>query len=136
MSSTIDPHQPANLISKQPARLLVVDDELGVRRVVELALTRAGHHVRTANSSAQAIAACESETFDLVLSDLTVLEGNGQELARWMAANRPETRTAIMTAHGCEVSDYSRRYNLLPKPFLPQDLVSFVARVLSDETAR
>jgi DNA-binding NtrC family response regulator len=136
MSSTMDPHQPANLISKQAARILVVDDVPGVKRVVGLALTRAGHDVRTASSSAQAIAACESESFDLVLSDLTVLEGNGHELARWMAANRPETRTAIMTAHDVEVSDYSRRYNLLPKPFLPKDLVSFVARVLSDETAR
>jgi DNA-binding NtrC family response regulator len=92
--------------------------------------------VRTANSSAQAIAACESEPFDLLLSDLTVLEGNGHELARWMAANRPETRSAIMTAHDVEVSDYSRRSNLLPKPFPPKDLVSFVARLLSDGTAR
>jgi DNA-binding NtrC family response regulator len=57
----MDPHQPANLISKQAARILVVDDEPGVKRVVGLALTRAGHDVRTANNSAQAIAACETE---------------------------------------------------------------------------
>jgi DNA-binding NtrC family response regulator len=107
----------------------------GVRRVVELALTRAGHEVRTANSSAQATAACESESFDLLLSDLTVLEGNGHELARWMATNRPETRTAIMTAYDVEVPDCSSWYNLLLKPFPPKDLV-FVAHLLSDETAR
>ena len=61
---------------------------------------------------------------------------NGHELAQWVAMNRPKTQTALMTGYDatCQECPFSPRCSILAKPFLPKDLVSFVARVLSEET--
>jgi len=55
---------------------------------------------------------------------------NGHELAQWVAMNRPKTQTALMTGYDatCQECPFSPRCSILAKPFLPKDLVSFVAR--------
>jgi DNA-binding NtrC family response regulator len=114
-------------------RILVVDDEAAVRKLVEMALTRAGYLVRSAADAAQAMALCESETFDLLLSDVRMPGMNGHALAQWVAARSPDTRTALMTAYDveCPGCPFSPRCRILAKPFLPRDLVAFVAGVLT-----
>ena len=114
----------------------MVDDEPGVRRFVATALTHAGYSVHTAADASEAIATCESESFDLLLSDIAMPGLNGHELAQWVATNHPKTRTALMTGYDatCQGCEYSPRCSLLAKPFLPRDLVSFVTGVLSCET--
>jgi two-component system, cell cycle response regulator CpdR len=123
-------------MSKYAARILVVDDEQSVRRVVTTALARAGYEVHAAVSAAQAITTLRTESFDLVLSDVIMPGMNGHELAQWVAINHPGTQTALMTGYDptCQGCTLSPRCSMLPKPFLPSDLVSFVARVLSGET--
>jgi two-component system cell cycle response regulator CpdR len=136
MSATLNSGQLVKPTSKQAARILVVDDEQGVRRVVTTALTRAGYAVHAAANASQAIATCESESFDLVLSDVIMPGMNGHELAQWVAMNHPKTQMALMTGYDatCQGHDASPCCSRLAKPFLPKDLVSFVARVLSEET--
>ena len=119
--------------SKQAARILVVDDEQGVRRIVTAALTRAGYAVKAVANASQAIATRDSESFDLVLSDVMMPGMNGHELAQWMASNHPKTQTALMTGYDaiCLECPFSPRCSILPKPFLPTDVASFVASVLT-----
>src|SRR5215813_394239 len=113
-------------------RILVVDDEPGVRKVVSAVLTSAGYEVTSACDAAQAIDLCGTQSFDLLLSDVTMPGMDGHALAQWMAGNRPTTCTALMTAADwtCQQCGRSPRCKVLPKPFMPRDLVAFVHTVL------
>ena len=60
---------PANL-----AHILVVDDEPGMRRMMSRALEREGYKVRTAADGGAALAVLETETLDLIVSDIVMIE--------------------------------------------------------------
>jgi DNA-binding NtrC family response regulator len=96
-------------------------------------LTRAGYEVTSACDAKQAIDLCGTRSFDLLLSDVTMPGMDGHALAQWMAGNRPRTCMALMTAtdRTCHQCAYSPRCKILPKPFLPKDLIEFVHTVLS-----
>jgi DNA-binding NtrC family response regulator len=68
--------------SPQPraSRLLIVDDDAVSLRAFEQLLTRAGHEVTTAINLAEARAAAGAATFDFVLCDLGLPDGNGLDL--------------------------------------------------------
>src|SRR5262245_24162410 len=63
-------------------RVLVVDDEAGIRRVVRDALERAGHEVETAVDGQEAIELAENQTFDLLVTDLAMPRKSGLDLVR------------------------------------------------------
>ena len=117
----------------QTHRILVVDDEKGVRGLVAAVLTRAGFAVTQAGDAREAIAACDRESYDLLLSDIRMPGMNGHGLAQWVASRHPETRTALMTAYDadCLECPYSPRCTILSKPFRAAELVSFVRFALS-----
>jgi two-component system KDP operon response regulator KdpE len=64
------------------SRVLVVDDEAGIRKVVRDALERAGHEVETATDGVAALVSLEEHLFDLVISDLSMPGMSGLELVR------------------------------------------------------
>ena len=114
-------------------RILVVDDEKGVRGLVAAVLTKAGFVVTQAGDAREAIAACDRESYDLLLSDVRMPGMNGHGLAQWVASRYPETRTALMTAYDdvCLGCPHSPRCTILSKPFRAPELVSFVRSALS-----
>src|ERR1039457_7362665 len=77
-----------------PARVLVVDDEPGVLRLVAMALVRWGYEVHTAPGPMQALQAVrELPCFDLLVSDVIMPEMCGPELAKQIRAlDRKSTR--------------------------------------------
>ena len=122
-------------------RLLIVDDEEQILRLVKTILEGSGHEVTTANSAAQALAAIrESEGFDLLISDVTMPGMNGMELYEtlrkdnhplhkrfvfitgWMPSSRMRE---LVEATGCPV---------LFKPFSKQSLESIVEQFNSGES--
>jgi two-component system KDP operon response regulator KdpE len=64
------------------SRILVVDDEAGIRKVVRDGLERAGHEVETAADGQEALSFLEEKVFDLVVTDLTMPRKGGLELVR------------------------------------------------------
>jgi two-component system KDP operon response regulator KdpE len=64
------------------SRILVVDDESGIRKVVRDALEREGHEVETAVDGKEALELCEGRDFDLVITDLAMPRMSGLELVR------------------------------------------------------
>jgi DNA-binding NtrC family response regulator len=117
----------------QAHRILVVDDEKGVRGLVAAVLTKAGFVVTQAGDAREAIAACDRESYDLMLSDVRMPGMNGHGLAQWVATRYPETRTALMTAYDteCPGCPHAPRCTILAKPFRAAELVSFVRSALS-----
>jgi CheY-like chemotaxis protein len=75
-----DPLLGANGVAS--LRLLVVEDHESTLQALVRLLVRSGHQVVTAGSVAEALAAANSATFDLVLSDLGLPDGTGNELMR------------------------------------------------------
>jgi two-component system cell cycle response regulator CpdR len=114
-------------------KILIVDDEANIRRCLSLTFEQAGYIVKAAASGRDAIALCDHEAFNVVLSDVVMPEMDGHELAQWMAANRPDTHFALMSGFdpGSQGCSSSPRCDLIPKPFLPRQVVAFVEQVLA-----
>jgi two-component system KDP operon response regulator KdpE len=68
------------------SRVLVVDDEAAIRKVVRDALEKAGHEVETAVDGEEASALFEAGAFDLVVTDLNMPRLDGLELVRRIRA--------------------------------------------------
>ena len=115
------------------SKILVVDDEPQIRTLLSMVLPRAGYTVKAACSGPAAILLLMAERFDIVLSDVMMPEMNGHELVRWVAANRPATRTALMSGYDgvdWKPSDIPQCPSIA-KPFRFNEVVSFVDRVLA-----
>jgi CheY-like chemotaxis protein len=83
-----------------PTRVLVVDDESGLRTMAEGILRDAGYAVDTASSGAEALEIVEHEgTFALFVIDVLMPEMQGHELARQMRRRHPEAKVLYFTAH-------------------------------------
>jgi two-component system KDP operon response regulator KdpE len=64
------------------SRILVVDDEAGLRKVVRNALERAGHQVETAVDGVEALSLFAERSFDLIVTDLAMPRSDGIDLVR------------------------------------------------------
>jgi len=102
--------------------------------MIGLALERQGYHVQLASSGRQAIELLEESTFDLVLTDIVMQEGNGIFLLDRIRGKVPNLPVVMVSAvHDISVAiDAMRRgaYDYLLKPFEREHLVSTVVRAL------
>jgi DNA-binding NtrC family response regulator len=123
------------LVQKVGPRILIVDDEQGIRRLLKTVFTRAGYEVEVAADGSEAIALCKSQAFDALLSDVRMPGMNGHELARWVAIRHPNTRTVLMSAFDdiqCQSCGMSAEPCwLLAKPFNPNEAVALVGKILT-----
>jgi CheY-like chemotaxis protein len=72
--------------------LLLVDDEESVLLTMQAILDAAGHRTRAAGTLADALAAVEQETFDVVVSDLHLDEGDGLQVIAAAKRTSPHHR--------------------------------------------
>src|SRR5512143_2351247 len=82
------------------ARLLVVDDDEGLRSFLEAALTREGHQVTLAVDGEDALRQLDAAGFDLVLTDLRMPGVDGLAVLQHVRAEHPGTQVILLTAHG------------------------------------
>ena len=117
------------------ARLLIVEDERGIRLALRGLLAKDGHDVELAETGADAIRRLEEAPFDLILTDLALGRGTtGMDVLRASKEQRPETAVVMITAHGSEkiaveamklgAEDY------VPKPFDNDELRMVIRRAL------
>ena len=69
-------------MSEQPVRVLVVDDEPQIRRLLRVSLSAQGYHIIEAGSGEQALTRAATERPDLVILDLGLPDMDGQEVVR------------------------------------------------------
>jgi two-component system response regulator FlrC len=82
------------------ARLLVVDDEEGVRSFLCDALSLVGHEVTPASGGAEAVALLARQAFTGVLTDLKMPRVDGMEVLKAAREHQPEAPVVVLTAHG------------------------------------
>lgn len=85
---------------RQPAKILVVDDERSVRMMLETALRAQGYRVYVAANGNEARILLSDDEFDLVLLDLQLGDTDGIELLREIKRFWPITEVILLTAHG------------------------------------
>ena len=81
------------------AKILVMDDEVGIRLFLEETLTGDGHEVIAAGSGEQALSLIDSHTFDLALLDLNLPGIGGMDVLLTLREKAPKTVVIILTAH-------------------------------------
>lgn len=82
------------------ARILIVDDEKGLRRSTAIAFQLRGHQVEEAGTGKEALDFIQKDIFDLVITDLVMEDMNGLELLREIRALCPTSSVIMMTAYG------------------------------------
>ena len=82
---------------ERPLRILVVDDQLVYRDLLQQILVGGWHKVETAVSGEAALAKLATNTFDVVITDFTMPGMNGDELAACVKQRAPRTRVILLT---------------------------------------
>lgn len=119
------------------AKILVVDDQLGVRRLLYETFREYQHHVEMAANGTEALELIRTFNPDLVLMDMKMPGMNGIETLRQMRALDLTTQVIMMTAYG-DVYNVEEAKELgiiyyLNKPFDLFELRDKVAEILATE---
>ena len=83
-----------------PARILILEDEPQIREMLVDALGRAGHRVESAADGLAGLARFQGGEFDVVLTDLSLPERSGLDVARAVKRMRPGTPVVLITGWG------------------------------------
>jgi CheY-like chemotaxis protein len=113
-------------------RILVVDDEPGIRDLAAQALELAGYDVITAGNGAEGLRAIDANrSIDLLVTDITMPgDIDGWELARRAKTLRPGLHVIYTTGRPEALPGRSDRGPLLPKPWRCRDLTRWVQDIL------
>ncbi|HEY2735444.1 MAG TPA: sigma-54 dependent transcriptional regulator, partial [Polyangiales bacterium] len=115
------------------ARVLVVDDEAGLREMLRVLLTRAGYSVSLAAGQTQALELLVgSEPFDVVISDLAMPDGSGMSVLHRARSLDESTQVVMITAYATTAQAVQAMregaYDYVQKPFKHDELLAVVAK--------
>jgi DNA-binding NtrC family response regulator len=114
--------------------VLVVDDEPGMRTALQANFLRHGWRVETASGVRDAERACELKSYDLVVSDIHMRDGDGFEVMCSVQKTSPTTAVILLTAFGsvpqAVESMRSGAFDYLTKPVSFEQLQVAAARVI------
>ncbi|MCU6455734.1 response regulator [Sphingomonas sp. A2-49] len=119
-------------------RILLAEDDQVMREYLARALERAGYSVSSVDRGTAAIPLLETESFDLLLTDIVMPEMDGIELARRAAEMVPGLRVMFITGFAAVTLKAGREMpnaRVLSKPFHLRDLVAEVDRVFETGSA-
>jgi two-component system response regulator AtoC len=117
-----------------PVRVLVVDDDEITCNLLEEVLSKEGYAVHKALDGREAIARGEKQTYDVVLSDVKMIDVDGMEVLRVYRQRSPETVIIMMTAFGSiETAIRAIKegaYDYVSKPFKLDEIKLTLQRAL------
>ncbi len=113
-------------------RILVVDDDAGLRLVLEKSLREYEYYVRAAANGHAALKILEEEPFDLLLTDLSMPKMSGIELMEKTLAKYPDMSCLVITAYGTVEAAVAAMqkgaFDFISKPFSLAQLESRISR--------
>jgi CheY-like chemotaxis protein len=125
---------------RRPTRVLLIEDEPPVRDVVREMLEAGGYAVVTAAGGAEGLALCQTEPVDLVLTDVSMPEMSGWDVAAKLSERFPGLAVGFLTGWGDrldpdELARYGVRF-VLAKPVEARHLVRQVVEALESSPPR
>jgi NtrC-family two-component system response regulator AlgB len=122
------------------ARILVVDDDRNIRRMLAASLEGAGHRVAEAESAERALELLAPSEAEIVISDVRMAGLGGFKLLQSIKLQNPAVQVVMMTAYGSipDAVEAMRfgAYDYLPKPFTAEHIRRVVARALEVQSLR
>lgn len=123
-----------------PSKILIVDDEPYMLRIIELSLRKGGHHLIVGHNGREAVALALQEKPQAIVMDVLMPEMDGLQALR---AVRQDPATAaipviMLTARGQiltrQEAEASGASLFLTKPFSPTQLLNEVERLIAPQT--
>jgi two-component system response regulator HydG len=116
-------------------KILIVDDDLDICKLLENFLSKKGYQVRTKQSGEAALAELKKEAYDLLITDYRIPDRNGLELLRSSKTLKPDLGVIVITGYSdirnaVEVIKYGA-YDYVTKPLYPEELLGTVKRALA-----
>jgi DNA-binding NtrC family response regulator len=122
------------------ADILIVDDEPAARTTLAILLRKQGHRVTQAEGVQAAGKALAETTFDLMITDLRMPDGDGLDVLRTAKAHAPETGVILLTAYaGWESAKEAMRlgaFDYFEKGKDPDDLLHRIEKALAEKGLR
>jgi DNA-binding NtrC family response regulator len=117
--------------------ILVVDDEVSIRKALSRALEREGYLVAAVKSLEEAKAIFRDGQYQLLLCDLHLPDGPGLELVRELRRRQPDLASIVITGHGSVESAIQATkegvFHYVTKPFNIEEVLGLVSRALQLE---
>jgi DNA-binding response OmpR family regulator len=121
---------PAKTNNDRPPRVLVVDDDQALLRMIRLSMTSDGLEVTTALNGVAALEELGEGDFDVIVLDLQMPRMDGRAFFREMNARGHSPKVVILSAYGAEEARRELKVAAAcPKPFDPDDLIETVRKV-------
>ena len=120
-------------------KILIVDDEPTILNLLNKILTSQGYKITPAGNGEKALNLLDSETFDLMISDINMTPVNGMELLRKSSKSYPDMGVIMLTAYGTVGTAVEAMkegaFDYITKPFKLDELVLTVQRALEYNNA-
>ena len=118
--------------------ILVVDDELSMRELLEVMLTKEGYKVSYAENGRKAISMIQKKNFDLLLCDIRLGDITGIEVLKSSKKKNPNTVVIMISAYATAETAVEAMnqgaYDYVPKPFDNEELKLAIANALDYRT--
>ncbi len=125
-------------MTENTPHILVVDDELSMREVLELMLIREGYTVTCAENGRTAIGLLEKVQYDLMLCDIKLGDISGLDVLQASKKCNPDTVVILISAYASTETAVAAMnagaYDYVPKPFDKDELMQTVAKALDLKT--
>ncbi len=128
----VAPPRPVVQPQQRSRRIMVVDDDPSVRRVVMRVLEKDQHQVAVAVSAEQALQELQTTAFDIIISDLGMPGMNGWQLLAAARELHPSIRTVLLTGWGYQLDGEQNQHAdvIMSKPFELQELRRTIASLI------
>ncbi len=131
--------KPLTAVEKRMPRILLVDDEPSILSVLCTVLQAEDYDVVPVSDGEKAMELIESETFDLVISDIRMTPVNGIEILKKVHGQKPDTAIIMLTAYGSVETAIEAlklgAFDYVTKPFKVDELLITVQRALAYSNA-
>jgi two-component system response regulator PilR (NtrC family) len=125
-------------MTERTPHILVVDDELSMREVLEYMLNKEGYQVTCAENGVNAIGQLEKQHFDLLLCDIKLGDLSGLDVLRASKKANRDTVVILISAYASTETAVEAMnegaYDYVPKPFDKDELLQTIAKALDLRT--